>query len=149
MQRRIARTVLTACGAVALLGAVVAGARAARRRDLEPSEPEPTAADANSRWLPRALRSLPLTSGPARFRAPRQRGEVLSRRKQDFLSLLLPPCLVGRLRLGQGLQAFLQSLLPQQEHRLWFRRSLPALFLQWAFRQLRLRLQLLLRLCPR
>src|SRR5262245_25426321 len=93
MRHSIARSTLAACGAIAVLGIVFAGARRARRRefllvpprdDSPPASREPIA-PLNIRAALRAVRS-----SPARFRAAaaRERSEALSRRKQDFLGLL-------------------------------------------------------------
>ena len=93
MRHPTARSTLAACGAIAFLGIVFAGARRARRSEYalvapahDPSDtPSEPAAPLNLRAALRAVRS-----SPARFRAAaaRERSDALSRRKQDFLGLL-------------------------------------------------------------
>jgi two-component system, sensor histidine kinase len=92
MRHPIARSTLAACGAVALLGIVVAGARRARHKEFalvaQTDEPPPASREPTPLNIRAALRAV--RSSPARFRAAaaRERSEALSRRKQDFLGLL-------------------------------------------------------------
>lgn len=84
-----------ACGAFALLGVAVAGARAARKREFTLSPPDtPDTPDTQEpseparHWLRSGLRAVRFDGGRARRDSQKERVEALSRRKQDFLGLL-------------------------------------------------------------
>jgi signal transduction histidine kinase len=85
MHRRASRTSVIACGAIAVLGVVVAAARsAARRRGTSVGAMlSARASTLRAEWTIRTRKP-----SPARQRGSGDRVEPVSRRKQDFLGLL-------------------------------------------------------------
>jgi len=89
MPRFTTRTVLLACGASAALGAIVAGGRRARRLAAV-TRLEDASSRAGGITMAKRDERRQGRQDPARNRdhAARERVEILSRRKQDFLGLL-------------------------------------------------------------